>query len=140
MEKLEKIAGLGAVQLLQKVGDMKRWARFRYDPELKSPETTCNWSESFNSTLGAERGFPVLALLEGIRRTCMVRHALRQEASLKYQPVSGLTKAAEERLKVALVESRRCMVFKASPSEYEIKEGRSSMSVNLEIRTCSYGE
>lgn len=60
----------------------------------------------------------------------MARHCIRQEAAQDL-PINGLTTYAKNKLKFALEESRRCKVFKASPDEYEIKEGRSYFPVNL---------
>lgn len=65
MEKVQMAAGLGAVRWLQGLGDMQCWARHKYDSNLHSPETTSNFVEFFNSTLGAVRCLPVLTLLEG---------------------------------------------------------------------------
>ena len=65
MERVHQAAGPSAVTWFQELGDTKCWARHKYDPSLHSPDTSSNFVESFNSTLGADRCLPVLTLLEG---------------------------------------------------------------------------
>lgn len=66
MAKVGSVLGSPAVQWLHRLGEYECWARHKFDPNLHSPETSSNFVESFNSTLGADRSLPVLALLEGI--------------------------------------------------------------------------
>ena len=66
MEKLQQFGGLGAVKWLKDVGPLDRWTRYQFDPDLCSDENTNNFVESFNSTIGVDRTYPILTLLEGI--------------------------------------------------------------------------
>lgn len=65
MEQIQKYGGLGAVKWLKEIGPMERWTKWRFDPQLCSDENTNNFVESFNNTIGVERTYPILTLLEG---------------------------------------------------------------------------
>ncbi|KAL2932689.1 Altered inheritance of mitochondria protein 23 mitochondrial [Bienertia sinuspersici] len=65
MKQVAKFAGLGAVKWLKEVGPLERWARWMFNTELCSDENTNNFVESFNSTIGVDRTYPILNLLEG---------------------------------------------------------------------------
>uniref|UniRef100_A0A803MVB3 Uncharacterized protein n=1 Tax=Chenopodium quinoa TaxID=63459 RepID=A0A803MVB3_CHEQI len=64
-------AGLGAVKWFKEVGPLDRWTRWKFDPRLSSDENTNNFVESFNNTIGVDSSYPILTLLEGIRRIAM---------------------------------------------------------------------
>ena len=70
LEQVKVHGGLGALKWFKDIGPMDRWTRWRFDSTLKSDETTNNFVESFNSTIGVDRSYPVLTLLEG-NQTCL---------------------------------------------------------------------
>ncbi|KMS98071.1 hypothetical protein BVRB_4g095840 [Beta vulgaris subsp. vulgaris] len=63
--KLQGTVGLGTVRWFKNIGPLDRCKRWKYDPTLCHDECTNNFVESFNSTTGAERCYPILTLLEG---------------------------------------------------------------------------
>ncbi|KAL2935886.1 Valine--tRNA ligase [Bienertia sinuspersici] len=65
MEQVQKFAGLGALKWLQEIGPLDRWAKWSFDPQLCCDENTNNFVESFNSTIGVNRTYPILTMLEG---------------------------------------------------------------------------
>ncbi|XP_021754532.1 uncharacterized protein LOC110719860 [Chenopodium quinoa] len=77
MVQLQKHGGLGAVKWFKDVGPLERWTRWKFDLTLKSDESTNNFVESFNSTTGVDRTYPILTLLKGVKRITMVRHSTR---------------------------------------------------------------
>lgn len=65
MQQVLLHGGLGAVKWFKDLGPLDRWARWQFDPSLCNDENTNNFVESFNSTIGVDRGSPVLTMLEG---------------------------------------------------------------------------
>lgn len=65
LKQLEAAVGLGAIKWFKDIGPLDRWTRWKFDPEVCSDETTNNFVESFNSTIGVHRTYPILTLLEG---------------------------------------------------------------------------
>ncbi|XP_057522445.1 uncharacterized protein LOC130802443 [Amaranthus tricolor] len=118
---------------LANLGPQERWTKHRFDPELKCDVNTTNFVESFNATLGTDRCKPVLSLLEGIRRVTMVRLATRRK---KCEEWERLCPNIAKRVQVLCNESRSCRAFMSSPGEYEVVEGKSTMAVSLNQRTC----
>uniref|UniRef100_A0A803MD96 Uncharacterized protein n=1 Tax=Chenopodium quinoa TaxID=63459 RepID=A0A803MD96_CHEQI len=47
------------------IGPLQGWIRWRFDPQMCYNENTNNFVESFNSTIGVDRSYPILTLLEG---------------------------------------------------------------------------
>ncbi|KAL2935948.1 Transposase for insertion sequence element IS905, partial [Bienertia sinuspersici] len=66
VEQVEKFVGLGAIKWLKEIGPLDRWTRWKFDPQLYSDENTNNFVESFNSTIGVDRTYPIVTLLEGV--------------------------------------------------------------------------
>ncbi|KAL2928918.1 Villin-4, partial [Bienertia sinuspersici] len=65
LTQLQSYAGLGAVKWFKDIGPLETWTKWKFDPTLHSDENTNNFVESFNSTIGVDRCYPVLTLLEG---------------------------------------------------------------------------
>ncbi|XP_021757517.1 uncharacterized protein LOC110722560 [Chenopodium quinoa] len=79
MEKLQKAGGDDVMTWFAELGEKSKWSKHAFDPNVCNDSNTSNFVESFNSTLGVNRCRPILTLLEGIRRVCMVRIATRME-------------------------------------------------------------
>ncbi|XP_021714857.1 uncharacterized protein LOC110682820 [Chenopodium quinoa] len=79
MEKLQKVGGDDVMSWFADLGEQSKWSKHAFDPNVCNDSNTSNFVESFNSTLGVNRCRPILTLLEGIRRVCMVRIATRME-------------------------------------------------------------
>ncbi|XP_021756653.1 uncharacterized protein LOC110721773 [Chenopodium quinoa] len=80
MQQLQKV-NPAALIWLSKVGDQSTWTKHKFNEAVKCDVNKSNFVESFNATLGMDRARPVLTLLEGIRRTTMVRMCTRKQAS-----------------------------------------------------------
>ncbi|XP_010678244.3 uncharacterized protein LOC104893808 [Beta vulgaris subsp. vulgaris] len=135
--KLQSNASLGAVRWFKNIGPLDRWARWKYDPTLCNDECTNNFVESFNSTIGADRCYPILTLLEGVRRVAMVRHTTRQHLSEMW--ADGVCPNIREKLRVIIKDSRICHAYPSGRGEYEIHDGRSVFPVSLTNRSCICG-
>ncbi|XP_021759165.1 uncharacterized protein LOC110724075 [Chenopodium quinoa] len=81
---------------------------------------------------------PVLTLLEGIRRVCMVRIASRHERAQGWEDNDLCPKIAKLVRDISKATST-CRAFQSSPGEYEIHEGRSQFPLNLNQNICSCG-
>ncbi|XP_063936990.1 uncharacterized protein LOC135147691 isoform X2 [Daucus carota subsp. sativus] len=101
-------------------------------------QTQSNFVESCNSTLGVDRCRPVLTLLEGIRRVCMVRMATRQQAASTWHD-DDLCPKIVKILKVISKETISCKAYMSKPGEYEIHEGTSQFPLSLNSKICSCG-
>lgn len=69
LKEVQKHAGLGAVKWLKDIGPLDRWTRFKFEPSLCCDQNTNNFVESFNNTIGVDRTYPILTMLEG---NCLV--------------------------------------------------------------------
>ncbi|XP_021749127.1 uncharacterized protein LOC110714883 [Chenopodium quinoa] len=135
--QLQKHAGLGAVKWFQEVGPLDRWTRWKFDPSLKSDENTNNFVESFNSTIGVDRTYPILTLLEGVRRIAMVKHATRQQLADQWE--DGICPSIRQRLRVLTKDSRVCQAYPSGRGNYEIHDGRAKLPVSIAARKCVCG-
>ncbi|KAL2932594.1 NAD kinase [Bienertia sinuspersici] len=138
MEQVEKFAGLGAIKWLKEIGPLDRWTRWKFDPQLCSDENTNNFVESFNSTIGVDRTYPILTLLEGVRRVAMVRHATRQQLCQEWRD-DGICPNIIQQVRVLTKDSRTCLAYPAGRGEYEVSDGRSMLPVSLSNRMCVCG-
>lgn len=73
--------------------------------------------------------------VEGIRRNCMVRMATRREACEHWND-DDICPMIEKRIKNLSFDSRTCRAFNSGGGHYEIKDGKSTLPVNLNERTC----
>ncbi|XP_057249981.1 uncharacterized protein LOC104891221 [Beta vulgaris subsp. vulgaris] len=75
---LQGTVGLGAVRWFKNIGPLDRCTRWKYDPTLCHDECTNNFVESFSSTTGAKRCYPILTLLEdGLLSGILCKHGVR---------------------------------------------------------------
>nr|XP_017233707.1 PREDICTED: uncharacterized protein LOC108207788 [Daucus carota subsp. sativus] len=81
---------------------------------------------------------PVLTLLEGIRRVCMVRMATRAERARLWKD-DDLCPKIGKLLKSISKDIITCKAFMSSPGEYEIHEGKSQFPLSLNNKICSCG-
>ncbi|XP_057250020.1 uncharacterized protein LOC130591119 [Beta vulgaris subsp. vulgaris] len=144
--KLQSTVGLGAVRWFTNIGPLDRWARWKYDPTLCNDECTNNFVESFTSSIGADRCYPILTLLEGsnvglllyrVRRVAMVRHDTRQHLSEIW--VDRVCPNIREKLRVIIKDSRTCHAYPSGRGVYEIHDDRSVLHVSLTNRACICG-
>ncbi|KAL2903710.1 Interleukin-22 receptor subunit alpha-1 [Bienertia sinuspersici] len=70
-------------------------AQDEFDPTLCNDENTNTFIESFNSAFGVDRTYPILTLLEGVRRIAMVRHATRQQIATTNGHNQGLKSVSD---------------------------------------------
>ncbi|KAL2924859.1 E3 ubiquitin-protein ligase rififylin [Bienertia sinuspersici] len=116
MHKLFTTSGIccwcWAVMWFQEIGPLERWARWRFHPDLYSDANTNNFVESFNSTIGVDRCYPILTLLEGIRRIAMVRHATRKSLADDSRD-DGVCPNIRDRVRILTKDSRTCNAYPA---------------------------
>ncbi|XP_057528325.1 uncharacterized protein LOC130807059 [Amaranthus tricolor] len=117
------------------IGDQTRWTKYAFDPNVCCDENKTNFVESFNATLGVDRCKCVLTLLEGIRRVTMVRMATRKKKSENWINTDFCPNIVK-RVKSLISDSRKCKAFNSADGFYEIKDGKSTLSVSLNDRTC----
>ncbi|XP_021733021.1 uncharacterized protein LOC110699815 [Chenopodium quinoa] len=138
MEKLKKEGGEDVMTWFAELGDQSKWSKHAFDPNVCNDSNTSNFVESFNSTLGVDRCRPVLTLLEGIRRVCMVRIASRHERAQEWEDNDLCPKIAKMVREISKATST-CRAFQSSPGEYEIHEGKSQFPLSLNSKICSCG-
>ncbi|XP_021758656.1 uncharacterized protein LOC110723618 [Chenopodium quinoa] len=138
MERLKKGGGDEVMKWFADLGEQSRWTKHKFDPNVCNDSNTSNFVESFNSTLGIDRCRPILTLLEGIRRVCMVRLATRYENGISWKEDDICPKIAKMVKKIGKASST-CKAFKSKPGEYEIHEGRSQFPLSLNQKVCSCG-
>ncbi|XP_021746032.1 uncharacterized protein LOC110711901 [Chenopodium quinoa] len=138
MEKLQKEGGEEVLKWFADIGDQSRWRKYKLDPNVCNDSNTSNFVESFNSTLGVDRCRPVLNLLEGIRRVCMVRMSARHENSKSWNDDDICPKIAKKVKDISKATST-CKAYQSTPGEYEIHEGKSQFPLSLNSKICSCG-
>ncbi|KAL2896048.1 Tagatose-6-phosphate kinase [Bienertia sinuspersici] len=120
---------------LSKVGDQERWVKHAFNPVIKCDVNKTNFVESFNATLGIERCRHVISLLESVRRLTMVRMATRRQACQQWER-GDMCPNIINRVKTLCYESRTCKALLSKEGEYEVLNGKSSLTVNLHNHTC----
>ncbi|XP_056688620.1 uncharacterized protein [Spinacia oleracea] len=138
MERLQKVGGKPVMTWFAKLGKQEKWSKHKFDPNVCCDSNTSNFVESFNSTLGVDRCRPVLTLLEGIRRVCMVRISTRHQNSMGWDN-DGICPKIVKMLKQIGKESSSCRAYMSRPGEYEIHEGKSQFPLSLNDKICSCG-
>ncbi|XP_021731001.1 uncharacterized protein LOC110697906 [Chenopodium quinoa] len=133
MKQLQKV-NPAALIWLSKVGDQSTWTEHKFNEAIKCDVNKSNFVESFNATLGMDRARSVLTLLEGIRRTTMVRMCTKKQASADWID-DDICPRIKARFKVITQESRCC---KAYPSAYgyEVTDGKSVLHVSFAEKRC----
>ncbi|XP_021775764.1 uncharacterized protein LOC110739622 [Chenopodium quinoa] len=136
MEQLQKV-NPAALIWLSKVGPQSTWTKHKFNEAIKCDVNKSNFVESFNATLGTDRAKPVLTLLEGIRRTTMVRMCTRNQASANWVD-DDICPNIKARLKVITKESRGCRAY-PSADGYEVTDGKSMLPVSFAEKRCLCG-
>ncbi|KAL2898611.1 7-epi-sesquithujene synthase [Bienertia sinuspersici] len=120
-----------------------------FDTELCSDENTNNIVDSFNSTIGVERTYAILTLLE-VRRTAMVRHATRRKLCQDWRD-DGICPNIVQHIRVLTKDSRTCHAYPArstfpliprwvgSKERGEGINGRSVLPISMSNKTCVCG-
>ncbi|XP_021775489.1 uncharacterized protein LOC110739330 [Chenopodium quinoa] len=138
MEKLQKEGGDDVMTWFADLGDQSKWSKHKFDPNVCNDSNTSNFVEIFNSTLSVDRCRPVLTLLEGIRRVCMVRIASRSERAQSWENNDLCPKIAKLVREISKATSTY-RAFQSSSGEYEIPEGKSQFPLSLNSKICSCG-
>ncbi|KAL2942183.1 Magnesium-chelatase subunit ChlI [Bienertia sinuspersici] len=116
MERLRKEGKATVMKWFADLGKQSKWTKNKFNTTLCSDINTSNFVESFNSTLGIDRCKPILSLLEGIRRVCMIA-----------QMVKDIGKA-----------TKFCECHMLAPGEFEIHEGKSQFPISLNQRKYGF--
>ncbi|KAL2930624.1 Inner capsid protein VP2, partial [Bienertia sinuspersici] len=99
---------------------------------------TSNFVESFNSILCVDRCRPILTLLEGIRRVCMVRIAARQQQAEDWNE-DGLFPKIVKIMKDIGHLTMFCEARMSAPGEFEVHKGKSQFPLSLNKHKCACG-
>ncbi|XP_074378220.1 uncharacterized protein LOC141719744 [Apium graveolens] len=138
MERLKLEGGDRVMIWFAQLGDAATWSKHKFDPNVCNDSNTSDFVESFNSTLGIDRCRPILTLLEGIRRVCMVRIASRHENALTWNDDDLCPKITKLVKKIGK-DTISCKAYMSSPGEYEIHEGKSQFPLSLNNKICTCG-
>ena len=103
---------------------------------MKCPDNTTNFVESFNGKIEKLRYMPIFTFLEEIRRKFMKTIAHRFKAAKSWPSAVVL------RVKLLLVKaelsSRESLVTPAGRRVFEVLDGVTSLTVDLNVHHCDY--
>ena len=110
---------------------MKHWARFKFDHTLKLDANTNNFVESFNNAIVKHTRKPIYTMLEDIRKLVGARFDKRfQMSASKVTPFIG------KRFKQLELQSRNCSNLVSVGGKFDVKEGSTNFTVQLEDHYC----
>ena len=94
-----------------------------------------NFSESYNNTINKARELPLVAMLETIRRQCLIRNDMRRKKTEKHKGKYSLkvAKTIEEE-KTYL---KYCQVIPCGNGHYEVDERGHAFRVDMNSKTCA---
>ncbi|KAF2325311.1 hypothetical protein GH714_026407 [Hevea brasiliensis] len=98
-------------------------------------QLTANIVESLNALILESSGFPIIQMMEYIRRQLMTLINERRETSLQW--ASTLVPSAELQVSEAIKRAHNCHVLKANDAEFEVVSREGSHIVNIRSRQCS---
>ena len=114
---------------------LEHWARFKFDPTLKSDNNTNNFVESFNNAIVKHGGRPLYTMLEEIRKIVGSRFDKCFQLASSWE--SKVTPYVEKKLRMVEVESRNCInIVPAGRGEFDVLEGSTNFTVRLTEHFC----
>ncbi|XP_057779845.1 uncharacterized protein LOC130998447 [Salvia miltiorrhiza] len=134
MENIRE-AKFEAYQKLMTVG-LEKWAQSKC-PVRRYSCLTSNAAESFNGRLLWARRLPICLLIEGIRMVIEKWFDERHEAAKSIQ--QDITPEAHRKLTEEMEKARRYDVVPTSESVYKVKDGRSTIMVDLDSVSAKSG-
>ncbi|KAL9232176.1 hypothetical protein vseg_007315 [Gypsophila vaccaria] len=135
MAKIERLSSEDAKYLMD---TEQQWSIHQFDPNVVCPHNTSNFVESFNALINKLREMPVLSMMEGIRTYYMEKFAKRMDKAAGMQYYEP-TPYAKEILEKNCSASRMCYVIRAGGGEYEVHEGSTAYTLNLNESKCLCG-
>ncbi|KAL2939596.1 putative Histone-lysine N-methyltransferase ATXR5 [Bienertia sinuspersici] len=136
MEALKKV-NPKAIEWLADLGDQSAWTIHKFNRDVTSEVNKNNFVESFNATLGIDRCRPVLTLVE-CKRVTMVRMATRRQMCEEWSR-NDICPNIIKRIQVICHDSRTVIAYLSSEVEYETLDGKSTLAVSLNKKTCACG-
>ncbi|KAL2926744.1 Succinyl-diaminopimelate desuccinylase [Bienertia sinuspersici] len=137
MERLRKEGKATVMKWFADLGKQSKWTKNKFNTTLCSDINTSNFVESFNSTLGIDKCKPILSLLEGIRRVCMVRPETRQQQAETWDENDIFPKIAQMVKDIGKA-TKFCECHMLAPGEFEIHEGKSQFPISINQRKYGY--
>ena len=132
MEAIKK-ESVGAYEWL--LGEpVELWARYTFPVDLKCPNNTTNFVESFNGKIELFRYKPIYILLEEVRRKFMKTIANRFNVAKTW--VGHVVPRVKVMLRKIEMESRCCIVTPAGRGYFEVLDGKTTFTVNLDHHHC----
>ncbi|KAK4840231.1 hypothetical protein QYF36_003164 [Acer negundo] len=116
-----------------------KWARHKFEEEIKSDHVTNNMSECFNSWIKEDRDKPILTLFETLRRKVIVRFMDKWVEIEKLNDT--ITSYTRNRLNETDNEVRKLQVIHGRGEYHETMDSRNKpWLVNIGEKTCDCGE
>ena len=113
---------------------IEHWARYNFDPEVKCPDNTINFIESFNGKIEKFRYKHIFTLLEAVRRKFM--KTIVDGANIAKQWKGKVVPRVKLLpIKVAK-ESGTCRLTPTSRGIFEVIEGATQFTVDLNTHYC----
>jgi len=113
---------------------VEHWARYTFDPEVKCPDNTTNFVESFNGKIEKFRYKPIFTLLEAVRRKFM--KTIADRGSIAKQWKGKVVPRVKILLQKIAKESRACRLTPAGRGIYEVIEGATQFTVDINTHCC----
>lgn len=117
---------------------VENWARHKLDQDTKSDDMTTNIVELFNGVIKEFRGKHVNILLEDVRRKITNWFVARRGKSRGW--TSSVCPQVTNRLKEVEKNGRGCGLLYAGDGEFDITDGETSYTVNLNTWHCDCNE
>ncbi|XP_065861014.1 uncharacterized protein [Euphorbia lathyris] len=114
--------------------DPRLWAS-AYFEGTRFGQLTANLVESLNTLIQEASGFPIIQMMEFIRRRLMTLFNDRRETSLQW--TSTLVPSAHSQVSEAIESACACQVLKANDAEFEVISDEGTHMVNICTRKCS---
>ncbi|XP_073138705.1 uncharacterized protein [Henckelia pumila] len=114
----------------------KHWPLHAFDHHVKVDHVTNNMTESFNAWIEKSRQFPILTLLEYIRRKVMKKIYKRFEKGNAWE--SEIPPMVRKKLNQARKNSRHIQGL-SNGDKYEVYDNERTCLVNLDKKTCQCG-
>ncbi|KAL2900835.1 Zinc finger CCHC domain-containing protein 12 [Bienertia sinuspersici] len=124
MEALKKVNPM-AIEWLADLGDQSAWTIHKFNPVVTSDVNKNNFVKSFNAALA-------------IRRVTIARMATRRQMCEEWSR-NDICPNIIKRIQVICHDSRTFIAHLSSEGEYEALDGKSTLAVSLNQKTCACG-
>ncbi|KAL5702030.1 hypothetical protein ACHQM5_027299 [Ranunculus cassubicifolius] len=110
------------------------WATYCFEG-TRFGQLTANIVEGLSSFIVEASGFPIVQMIEHIRRQLMTWFNERREVSMSWNSI--LVPFAEKHVSMALEHAKGCQVLRANEAEFEVISEQGTSIVDIRSRDCS---